>query len=176
MTLEAFADTIIPGEKRSPDDHAVAGAAVGAGAVEAGAVELLRLPAVGLSEVLDALVDALNVHGQQYADQHALPLDDSLPAFVALDYAHRTALVQTLTTPGHPEKEIWVGLALFSNMAYDTAAHLPTAQALATDHPGLRAMGFAEPDSDGLWRFPEYSYGRALASLHPDTTPTGSPA
>src|SRR4051812_23930655 len=33
LTLEAFADTIIPGEKRSPDDVAVAGAAEGGGAV-----------------------------------------------------------------------------------------------------------------------------------------------
>ncbi|MFD0887667.1 DUF5987 family protein, partial [Streptosporangium algeriense] len=29
MTLEAFADTIVPGEKRSPGDEAVAGAAEG---------------------------------------------------------------------------------------------------------------------------------------------------
>jgi len=45
MTLEAFADTIVPGEKRSPDDHAIAGAASGPGAVGAGALELLRTPA-----------------------------------------------------------------------------------------------------------------------------------
>ena len=30
-TLEAFADTLIPGEKRSPDDRAIAGAAPGRG-------------------------------------------------------------------------------------------------------------------------------------------------
>lgn len=39
MTLEAFADTIVPGEKRSPDDQAIAGAVTGGGAVVAGAVE-----------------------------------------------------------------------------------------------------------------------------------------
>ena len=37
LVLEAFADTIIPGEKRTPDDRAVAGASVGGGAVAAGA-------------------------------------------------------------------------------------------------------------------------------------------
>ncbi|WP_372974782.1 DUF5987 family protein [Microbispora sp. GKU 823] len=27
-----------------------------------------------------------------------------------------------------------------------------------------------------MWRFPAFSYGRPLARLHPDTTPSGSPA
>ena len=48
MTLEAFADTFVPGEKRSPDDVAIAGAAAGPGAVEAGALELLEMPATGV--------------------------------------------------------------------------------------------------------------------------------
>lgn len=176
MTLEAYADTIIPGEKRSPDDRAIAGAASGGGAVEAGAVELLRLSAVGLTEVLDTLVEALNNHAEEYAREHELELDDAVPPFVALEFADRTALVQELCDPVHPEKEMWVALALFSNMAYDSAAHLPTAKAIAEGHPGLVAMGVFPPDADGLWRFPRFSYGRALASLHPDTTPTGSPA
>ena len=176
MTLEAFADTIIPGERRSGDDRAVAGAAPGGGAVQAGAVELLRMPAVGLAEVLDFLVDELNGHARRYADEHGLELDESVLPFVALRFADRTALVHALTSPGHPEKEIWIGLALFSNMAFDSAAHLPTAQALADGHPGLVAMGFAGPQPDGRWRFPHFSYGRVLADLHPNTTPTGSPA
>jgi enediyne biosynthesis protein E8 len=37
-------------------------------------------------------------------------------------------------------------------------------------------MGLARPDDDGLWRFPQYSYGRRLAELHPHTTASGSPA
>ncbi|MET8067907.1 DUF5987 family protein, partial [Micromonospora sp. NPDC005313] len=36
MTLEAFADTIIPGERRHATDRAVAGAADGGGAVASG--------------------------------------------------------------------------------------------------------------------------------------------
>lgn len=81
-----------------------------------------------------------------------------------------------LTKPGHPEKEGWVSLALFCNMAYDTAPHRHTAEALAAGHPGLLALGYRLPDADGLWRFPKFSYGRKLAELHPDTTPSGSPA
>src|SRR5256885_1270850 len=56
------------------------------------------------------------------------------------------------------------------------AAHLHTAEALAQGHPGLHWIGFRHPDDDGLFRFPEFSYGRQLAAHHPDTTPTGSPA
>jgi hypothetical protein len=175
MTLEAFADTIIPGQKRSPDDKAIAGAAAGGGAVAAGALELLQMPATGVTAGLDYLVPALNGHAEVYAAEHGLALDDSVPAFVALPFEHRTALVQALTTPGHPEKDGWVLLALFSNMAFDSAAHLKTTDAIAAGHPGLAAMGFARPDADGLWRFRDYSYGRPLANLHPNTNPSGSP-
>ncbi|MFL6140064.1 MAG: DUF5987 family protein [Frankiaceae bacterium] len=176
MTLEAFADTIIPGEKRSPDDHAIAGASSGAGAVAAGALELLRTPATGITQALDYLATTLDQHARDYAAREGVELDQALPPFVALPFGHRTALVQSLLAPGHPEKDGWVLLALFSNMAYDSAAHLHTADALAAGHPGLTAMGFASPDEDGLWRFPDYSYGRPLARTHPATTPSGSPA
>jgi enediyne biosynthesis protein E8 len=176
MTLEAFADTIIPGEKRSPDDRAIAGVSVGGGAVAAGALELLHTPATGVTGGLAPLSEALNAHTRTYAAEHGLDLDDSVPPFVALPHEHRTALVAALTSPGHPEKDGWVLLALFSNMAYDSAAHLSTKEAIAAGHPGLLAMGFARPDADGLWRFPRYSYGRKLADRHPSTTESGSPA
>ena len=176
MTLEAFADTIVPGEKRSPDDRAVAGAAPGPGAVAAGAIELLRTPATGIAGSLDNYAHDLNDRARAYAGRRGLALDDSVPEFVALPFPERTALVQELTAPGHQEKDLWVLLALFSNMAFDTAAHMSTVDAIAAGHPGLAAMGFAKPDPDGLWRFQDFSYGRPLARLHPDTTPSGSPA
>jgi hypothetical protein len=176
MVLEAFADTIVPGEKRWPGDRAVAGAAAGGGAVASGALELLRLPAGGLAPALDSLVIALDEHATAYAAERGLVLDDGVPPFVALPYPDRTALVDKLTRPGHPEQAMWVGLAIFSNMAFDSAAHLSTAAALAAGHPGLLAIGYARPGADGLYRFPAYSYGRVLADIHPDTTPTGHPA
>ncbi|CAL9401911.1 MULTISPECIES: DUF5987 family protein [unclassified Streptomyces] len=173
-TLEAFADTIVPGEKRNPDDRAVAGATSGPGAVAAGALELLQNPATGLAESLEDLAHALNGHAVALAAQRAISLDPEVPPFVALSFADRTGLVTALTAPGHPERDLWVSLALFSNMAFDTGAHLHTTEAMAAGHPGLAAMGFAAPDPDGLWRFPDFSYGRPLARLHPDTTPSGS--
>ena len=176
MTLEAFADTFVPGEKRSPDDVAIAGAAEGPGAVAAGALELLELPATGVSEGLDDIVATLNDHASSYADEHGITGNAALPPFVALDYEHRTALMRVLTAPEHPEKEFWILTALFCFMAFDTAAHMNTVQALENGHPGLLMMGFAKPDPDGLWRFPDFSYGRQLAPQHPATTPKGDPA
>ncbi|MCP2336076.1 DUF5987 family protein [Actinomadura rupiterrae] len=176
MTLEAFADTIVPGEKRFPGDRTVAGAAPGPGAVEAGALELLETPATGVTDGLDGYCEALDEHATAYAEQHGLKPDDSVPPFVALDFEDRTAIVRWLTSPGHPEKDLWVLLALFCNMAFDTGAHLHTTEAIAAGHPGLATMGFSSPDDDGLWRFPDFSYRRELAPRHPNTTSTGSPA
>ncbi len=175
LTLEAYADTFVPGAKRAPDDHAIAGVAPGPGAVAAGALELLQTPATGIAEGLGDLARGLNGHAQAYAAEHDLAIDQSVPAFTALPFADRTALVRTLIAPEHPEKDFWILAALFCFMAFDTAAHMHTTDAIAAGHPGLTAMGFAPPDADGLWRFPDYSYGRQLADIHPDTTPAGDP-
>jgi hypothetical protein len=174
MTLEAFADTIVPGEKRWPGDRAVAGVSEGGGAVAAGAVKLLEMPEGGLENALDDMARMLNGHAEKYRAEHGLALDESVPPFVALDAEHRTTLVLELTATDHPEKAQWVGLAMFCNMAFDTGAHSHTTDALKEGHVGLVTMGFAQPDGDGLWRFPDYSYRRPLARLHPDTAPHGS--
>ena len=174
-TLEAFADTIVPGVKRSQDDRAIAGVCDDPGAVEAGALELLNDPATGVAPGLGHLAQSLNGHATAYAEEHGRVLDDDVPPFVALDYDDRVALVARLTAPGHPEQNGWVLLAMFSNMAFDSAAHRSTAEAIADGHPGLIQMGFAKPDSDGLWRFPDFSYGAELAKRHPNTTASGSP-
>jgi hypothetical protein len=176
LSLEAFADTIVPGEKRSPDDRAIAGVVEGPGAVVAGALELLQAPGGGLAPTLQALAWGLNDHAAEYAARHALRLAEDVPAFVALSFADRTALVVELTGPEHPDKQLWVGLALFCNMAFDSAAHLSTPTAMSQRHPGLAFIGYFPPGEDGLYRFPDSSYGRKLAELHPATTSTGSPA
>jgi enediyne biosynthesis protein E8 len=176
LTLEAFADTLVPGAKRGADDLAIAGAAEGPGAVEAGALELLQMPATGIASGLDDLAQLLNDHASEYAAGNGLDIEDGIPPFVALDFTDRSALVTAITRPGHPEKDFWILTALFCFMAFDTAAHMETVGALGTGHPGLTALGFAKPDADGLWRFPDFSYGRQLARPHPDTTPSGDPA
>lgn len=174
LTLEAFADTVIPGEKRWPEDRAIAGVSTGGGAVQAGALTVLDMPEGGMAPALDDVVAALNAHAEAYRDRLELPVDDEVPPFTAFSWADRTALLNELMAVGHPEKELWTGLALFCYMAFDAAAHLPSAEAIAQGHPGLTLMGFAPPDADGLWRFPEYSYRRQLSRLHPDTLENGS--
>lgn len=176
MTLEAFADTIIPGEKRWPGDRAVAGVSAGGGSVAAGALELLTTEATGVTAGLQPLAGMLNGHATTYAVEHGIELDEGVPPFVSLTYEHRAALVRRLTTPGHPEKDGWVSLALFCNMAYDSAAHLHTADALAAGHPGLTAMNIGTPGADGRWRYGAYSYRKPLAEILPGTTASGSPA
>jgi hypothetical protein len=171
-TLEAFADTIVPGEKRSPDDRAIAGIAEGGGAVAAGAIKLLEMPEGGWADSLDDLAAALDAHALKYSADHGLVPDDSVPPFVALESADRVALVEELTRPGHPEKVMWTGLVLFCNMAFDTGAHTTTTEALESGHVGLLGIGFNAPGADGLWRSSDFSYRRPLAELHPDTDPT----
>ncbi|NJC11473.1 hypothetical protein F4558_001299 [Micromonospora profundi] len=175
LTLEAFADTIIPGEKRGPEDRAIAGAATGGGAVASGAIELMLSPEGGLADTLDDLADGLNEHARDYAARVGLTPEPAVTPFVALAFADRIALARELLSPGHPEQELWVALAMFSAMAWDTGAHMHTTEALAAGHPGLTAMGFMPPDPDGAWRFPRFSYGRPLAAIHPRTTPRGDP-
>jgi hypothetical protein len=176
MTLEAFADTIIPGERRWPGDRAVVGAATGGGAVASGALDLLVSPEGGMADMLDTLALGLDDHAVTYAERTGLTLDPTVPPFVALPFEDRTALTVELTAPDCPDQELWVSLAMFSVMAWDTGAADHTVDALAAGHPGLTQIGFAPPDADGLWRFPDFSYGRALAPIHPHTTPSGDPA
>ncbi|MBY8870761.1 DUF5987 family protein [Micromonospora sp. PLK6-60] len=176
MTIEAFADTVIPGERRFPEDRAIAGVAEGGGAVTSGALALLTSEEGGFAALLPTLVVGLNDHAQAWADKRGVALDGDVPPFVALGFADRTRLAAELMAPGHPEQELWVPLAMFSFMAWDTGADRHTVEALAAGHPGLTAMGFAPPGPDGLWRFPEFSYRRELASVHPLTTAKGDPA
>ncbi|KUJ44262.1 regulator [Verrucosispora sp. FIM060022] len=176
MVLEAYADTILPGEKRWPGDRAVAGVSSDGGAVAAGALLALRSPEGGLAPALDALADGLDEHAEEYAAETGIELDPEVPAFVSLDFPDRVRLVQRLTDPTHPEREAWISLAMFSVIAFDAAAHSHTVEALDAGHVGLKIIGFRQPDSDGLWRFDTYSYGRQLAQPHPDTTASGSPA
>ncbi|MFI8829220.1 DUF5987 family protein [Streptomyces sp. NPDC053431] len=176
QTLEAFADTLIPGERRFPADVPIAGVVSGPGAVQAGAVAVLASPQLPLAPWLDEITALLNARAIAYAAAHLLVLPITSPALVGLSFRHRTDLVRSLFGPDDVDRPIWQVLSLLVSLAFDTAAHLDTGRALSLDHPGLSWIGFPAPDPDGLWRFPHYSYGRALSDLHPATTPSGSPA
>lgn len=166
QTLEAYADTLIPGEKRFPGDRAIAGVVSGAGAVQAGAIKMMNFPPVGFQGALPGLAFSINVHALLYAVIHKIVVDPTMP-FVELDFASRTALLVEILDGNGPDQPVYYGLAAICFVAYNTAGYLPTAVAIRDGHPGLAAIGFPPPDADGLWRFPEFSYRRVLAVAHP---------
>lgn len=166
-TLEAFADTLIPGEKRSPGDRAIAGVASGAGAVQAGALDTMSFPPAGVGPLLPAIAVGLNARAAAFAATNAIVLDPTVPPLVALDFAQRTTLLVQLLDGTDPDQLAWFAIAALAFLAYHTAAHLDTAAAVAMGHPGLAAIGFPAPQADGRWRFPEASYRRTVAPSHP---------
>lgn len=175
QTLEAYADTLIPGQKRFPGDRAIAGVVSGAGAVQAGAIEMMNFPPVDLQAALPFLALSINVNAVLYAVINKITLDLTVPPFVSLDFASRTALLVNLLETAGPEQGAFYGLAAISFTAYNTAGYLPTVVAIQDGHPGLAAIGFPPPNPDGLWRFPEFSYRRVLARAHPHSQ-GGNPA
>jgi hypothetical protein len=174
-TLEAFADTLIPGRKRFDGDVAIAGVVRGPGAVQAGAVDLMWFPPAAVGPVLPAFVSMLDSRAAAYAGRRRLVTDPTLPPFVALGFADRTRLCLELLDPSAPDYLLWWALAAMPFLAFHTAGHLHTAAAVRAGHPGLKAIGFPQPDRDGLWRFPHFSYRRKLAHSHPHTTANGNP-
>jgi hypothetical protein len=176
MTLEAWADTLIPGAKRYHADYAIAGAARRAGAVQAGAVTFMKFPATGVAAALPAFVSALTAEATSYIGSNNLDVDPTLPPFVALRYRDRKRLVASLTDKSTGDVQLfWFAFSALVFLSYHTAGHLHTAHAVRSGHPGLKAIGFPMPDHDGLWRFPHFSYRRRLAHQHPHTTKGGQP-
>ncbi|WP_199791375.1 DUF5987 family protein [Streptomyces sp. 142MFCol3.1] len=176
QTLEAFADTLIPGRRRFAGDVAVAGAVTGPGAVQAGVVDLLRSPELPVAPLLPEIAALLDARAVTYAALRLIWLPPTHPPFVGLSFSDRTALVGGLFDPDDLDRPIWQVMSLLVGLAFDTAGQQDTVEALGQGHPGLTWLRFPEPDPDGLWRFPDFSYGRPLAALHPNTTASGSPA
>jgi len=174
-TLEAFADTLIPGEKRSPLDRAIAGAVTGPGAVQAGALDTLNFPAAGTGPLLPTFAAGLNARATAYAATNGILLDPTVTPLVSLDFAQRSDLLVQLLDGTDPDQIVWFALAGLVFIAYHTAAHLHLADAVRGGHPGLAALRFPAPDADDLYRHPAFSYGRMLARRHPRTR-RGSPA
>lgn len=174
-TLEAFADTLVPGRKRFDGDVAIAGVVDGPGAVQAGAVDLMWFPQAAIGPALPGFVSMLDSRATDYAARRRVVVDPTLPPFVALGFSDRTRLCLELLDSAAPDYLLWWALAAMPFLAFHTAGHLHTAVAVRDGHPGLRAIGFPQPDHDGLWRFPHFSYRRKLAHPHPHTTATGNP-
>jgi hypothetical protein len=131
---------------------------------------------LGVGPALPALAAAVNARAAAYAAAQQLVSDPTVPPFVGLDFTHRTRLAVELLDFTQPDYLAYYALAALACLGFHTAGHLHTADAVRNGHPGLATLGFPQPDPDGLWRFPEFSYRRRLARQHPHTTRSGNPA
>jgi hypothetical protein len=144
--------------------------------VQAGVLDLLYFPTLGIAPVLPVFASAINEKAVAYAVEHQLVLDPTVPPYVALGFADRTRLAVQVLDYGEPDYLLFYAVAALAFIAFHTAGHLHTADAVRHGHPGLKAIGFPQPDRDGLWRYPRYSYKKRVAAKHPRTTRGGNPA
>ena len=153
-TLQAFADTLIPGKRVTRTDlgnevhaKAIAGAHAEPGAVQADALLLYHHPLIGF--------DVVEVRSLLRLGQ-----------FIDLPFAKRVAVCLEGLSPSNPTAQVWelaaaVPFAAFLCTATQKNATIDKSSGLqVTGHPGVAPNGYAD-----------FSYRRALSS---ERTTTGS--
>jgi hypothetical protein len=161
-TLQAFADTLIPGKRATRTDlgneihpKAIAGAHPEPGAVQADTLLLYHHPLIGFDLVEAAFL----------ADLEARSLL-RLGQFIDLPFAKRVAVCVDGLSPSNPTAQVWelaaaVPFAAFLCTATQKNATIDNSSGLqVTGHPGIAPNGYAD-----------FSYRRALSA---ERTATGS--
>jgi hypothetical protein len=161
-TLQAFADTLIPGKRVTRTDlgnevhpKAIAGAHPEPGAVQADTLVLYHHPLIGFDLVEPAFL----------ADLEARSLL-RLGQFIDLPFAKRVEVCRDGLSPSNPTAQVWelaaaVPFAAFLCTAAQKNATIDKSSGLqVTGHPGIAPNGYAD-----------FSYRRALSS---ERTTTGS--
>jgi hypothetical protein len=153
-TLQAFADTILPGRKAARTDLgdpidplAIAGVDAEPGAVEADALRTFHDPLVGFDALAPAFLADLNSRAVAQGDP-----------FLTLDYDRRVAVVLTGLSFDNPERTLWEAAAAVPFTAFCAAAEHPTGT--SANASGYRVMGYPGAAPDG---YRGASYGRRLA-------------
>jgi hypothetical protein len=153
-TLQAFADTILPGRKVATTDlgnavHPLAIAGVDAlpGAVEADALALFHHPLIGF----DALAPAL------LADLSARSLPRGA-AFLDLPFDKRVGVLVAGLAFDNPSRVVWEAAAAVPFTAFCAAALVRNATAAQAS--GYRVMGLPGIAPNG---YRDFSYGKRLA-------------
>jgi hypothetical protein len=153
-TLQAFADTMIPGRKASRTDlgneidpRAIAGVDSLPGAVEAEALALYHHPEIGF----DALEPAF------LADLSSRSLSAG-GAFLDLDFDHRVRVCVDGLAFSNPGRVVWEAAAAVPFTAFCAAALIPNAT--ADKASGYRVMGLPGVAPAG---YRDFSYRRRLA-------------
>ena len=161
-TLQAFADTLIPGKRVTRTDlgnevhaKAIAGAHHEPGAVQADALLLYHHPLIGFDVVAAAFLADLQARSLLRGGQ-----------FIDLPFARRVVVCTDGLAPGNPTAQVWelaaaVPFAAFLCSATQRNATIDTASGLQVmGHPGTAPNGYAD-----------YSYRRVLSA---ERTSSGS--
>jgi hypothetical protein len=161
-TLQAFADTMIPGKKVARTDlgnevhpKAIAGAHPEPGAVQADSLLLYHHPLIGFDLVAPAFL----------ADLEARSLL-RLGQFIDLPFDKRVAVCAEGLSPSNPTAQVWELAAVVPFAAFLCTA--TQRNATIDRSSGLQVMGFPGIAPNG---FADFSYRRALST---ERTATGS--
>jgi hypothetical protein len=154
-TLQAFADTLIPGRKAAKTDlgdeihpQAIAGVDGAPGAVEADALRVFHDPLIGFEALAGPFLTDLSLRSLQQGN----------PSFLALNFEQRTAVCLSALDFGNGDRVL-----------YEAAAAVPFAAfCAAVEHPigtsgnasGYRVMGYPGAAPNGYYGF---SYRRKLS-------------
>ena len=153
-TLQAFADTIIPGRKAERTDlgdeihpDAIAGVDDEPGAVEADVLRLYHHPLTGFDTLEPVFLAELSTRSLQ----HGGP-------FLGLGFEQRTAVVLEALSFDNPDRVLYEAAAAVPFTAFCAAAvhEVGTSE----NASGYRVMGYPGAAPQGYRR---YSYGRKLA-------------
>jgi hypothetical protein len=161
-TLQAFADTILPGRKAARTDLgdeidplAIAGVDDQPGAVEADALRLYHDPLVGFDALAPAFLSDLNGR----ALEHGGP-------FVSLTFEARVATCLSGLSFDNPNRALWEAAAAVPFTAFCAAAEHESGT--SANASGYRVMGYPGAAPNGYRRS---SYRRKLAA---ERTRTGN--
>jgi enediyne biosynthesis protein E8 len=153
-TLQAFADTIIPGRKVDRTDLgdeidplAIAGVDDEPGAVEADALRLYHDPLIGFDALAPAFLTDLNGRALQQGGP-----------FLTLDYEKRAAVVLSGLGFDNPSRTLWEAAAAVPFTAFCAAAEHETGT--SANASGYRVMGYPGAAPNG---YRGASYRRKLS-------------
>ena len=154
-TLQAFADTLLPGRPATRTDlgdeihpQAIAGVDAEPGAVEADALRLYNDPLIGFPTLAPPFLADLNARAIAIGQQ----------PFLLLDFDKRTAVAASGLAFDNPNRTLWEAAAAVPFTAFCAAATQPGATAKTAS--GYRVMGLPGTAPGGYRNF---SYARKLA-------------
>jgi hypothetical protein len=154
-TLQAFADTIIPGRKATRTDLgdeidplAIAGVDSTPGAVEADALRLYHDPLTGFDALAPAFLSDLNGRALQQGGP-----------FLTLSYDQRVAAAMSGLSFDNPSRTLWEAAAAVPFTAFCAAAEHEIGT--SENASGYRVMGYPGAAPNGYRRA---SYGRKLSN------------